>query len=595
MAQAPPNEDILLKGFDPQITRRIAAFARPYRWQILAALILMLTSSAAAVAGPYLVKIALDSGLKAGSLPALRQAVLYYILATIIQWAATLGRVNIMARAGQSIIYDLRAQLFEHLQRLSLNFFTRFSVGRVITRVINDVGVLREFLTWAVLAIARDLFTLVGIMVAMLAMDARLTLITFSVLPLMVLVTIAFRKRARDNYRKVRQAISWVNSVLAENINGVRVVQAFSRQERNYAFYHDEVNRNHLEATLNAAKVAASFPSAIEFLGALATALVVWLGGMAVLGSSSITPGILVAFVLYINRFFDPIRDLSRRYDTMQSTMAGGERIFALMDTPAEVLDAPDAEVLPPIRGEVRFEEVCFHYPDDPATVLEGITLAVQPGETVALVGKTGAGKTTLVKLISRFHDPTQGRLTIDGYDLRRVTQHSLRSQMGIVLQDPYLFSGTVAENIRFGRLEATDEEVRAAAKAVGAHDFITRMRKGYDTPVEEGGVVLSVGQRQLISFARALLANPRVLILDEATSSVDTQTEIVIQKALARLLKDRTAFVIAHRLSTVVNADRIVVIENGHIVEQGTHAELLTQGGYYFNLYTMGFEEEQT
>jgi ATP-binding cassette subfamily B multidrug efflux pump len=594
MAQAPPNEDILLKGFDPQITRRIAAFARPYRWQILAALILMLTSSAAAVAGPYLVKIALDSGLKAGSLPALRQAVLYYILATIIQWAATLGRVNIMARAGQSIIYDLRAQLFEHLQRLSLNFFTRFSVGRVITRVINDVGVLREFLTWAVLAIARDLFTLVGILAAMLAMDARLTLITFSVLPLMALVTIAFRRRARENYRKVRQAISWVNSVLAENINGVRVVQAFSRQERNYAFYRDEVNRNHLEATLNAAQVAASFPSAIEFLGALATALVVWLGGVAVLGSGSITPGILVAFVLYINRFFDPIRDLSRRYDTMQSTMAGGERIFALMDTHPEVLDAPEAEDLPSIQGEVRFEGMCFHYPDDPATVLEDIHLTVQPGETVALVGKTGAGKTTLVKLISRFHDPTQGKVTIDGHDLRQVTQHSLRSQMGIVLQDPYLFSGTVGENIRFGRLEASDEEVRAAARAVGAHDFIARMRKGYDTPVEEGGVVLSVGQRQLISFARALLANPRVLILDEATSSVDTQTEIVIQKALARLLKDRTAFVIAHRLSTVVNADRIVVIENGRIVEQGAHAELLAQGGYYFNLYTMGFEEEQ-
>jgi ATP-binding cassette subfamily B protein/subfamily B ATP-binding cassette protein MsbA len=301
---------------------------------------------------------------------------------------------------------------------------------------------------------------------------------------------------------------------------------------------------------------------------------------------------VLVAFVLYIDRFFDPIRDLSRRYDSFQSTMAGGERIFALLDTQAEVQDAPDAVKMPPIQGEVRFEDVSFHYSDDPTPVLQDINLVVKPGETVALVGKTGAGKTTLVKLISRFHDPTQGSICIDGYDLRQVTQNSLRSQMGIVLQDPFLFAGTVEENIRFGRLDASQEAVEAAAKAVGAHEFISRLRLGYETPVEEGGVVLSVGQRQLISFARALLANPRILILDEATSSVDTQTEMVIQQALTRLLQDRTAFVIAHRLSTVVNADRIVVIQDGRIVEQGTHTELLELGGRYYQLYRQGFED---
>jgi ATP-binding cassette subfamily B protein/subfamily B ATP-binding cassette protein MsbA len=496
-----------------------------------------------------------------------------------------------MVRIGQSIIFDLRARLFEHLQQLSLSFYSRYSVGRVITRVINDVGVLREFLTWAVLAIARDLFVLVGIVVVMLAMDLRLSLLTFAVTPIMVIVTIVFRKQARENYRKVRSAISWVNSVLAENINGVRVVQAFSRQEINYGYFKNTVNRNNLDTNLGAARIAAAYPSIIDFMGSLSTALIVWLGGAAVLGEQ-VTPGVLVAFVLYISRFFEPIRDLSRRYDSFQSTMAGSERIFGLLDTPIEVLDAPDAQDIPPIRGEVHFGNVYFNYSDDPTPVLEDINFHIQPGETVALVGETGAGKSTLVKLISRFHDPVSGCILIDGHDLRQVTQQSLRRQMGIVLQDPFLFNGSVAENIRFGRLEATDEEVEATAKAVGAHDFILNLRHGYDTSVEEGGLLLSVGQRQLISFARALLADPRILILDEATSSVDTQTERVIQQALATLLHGRTSFVIAHRLSTVVNADRIVVIQNGRIIEQGSHSKLLARGGVYYQLYRTGFEE---
>jgi ATP-binding cassette subfamily B multidrug efflux pump len=600
MAQiAPPVEETLLKGYDPQVVRRLAGFFRPYWVQLLVSLVLMLLNSAAAVAGPYLVKVAIDSGLAANDLAVLQRTVLLYLLAISVQWLSIFLRVNIMVRMGQSIIYDLRSQLFEHLQSLSLGFYSRYSVGRVITRVINDVSVLREFITWAMLAIARDLFTLIGILLVMLSLNLRLSLITFSVLPVMILVTALFRRRARENYRQVRQAISWVNSVLAENINGVRVVQAFSRQAHNYAYFRDQVNRNNLDSNIRAARVAASFPAAIDLLGGVAIALAVWVGGRAVLGgvgiapSQAITPGVLVAFVLYIERFFEPIRDLSNRYDSFQSTMAGGERIFALLDTPPEVLDAPDAIELPTIRGEVRFEAVSFHYADDPALVLDEIDLTIPAGAVVALVGKTGAGKSTLVKLVSRFHDPTDGRLLIDGYDLRQVTQASLRRQMGIVLQDPFLFSGTVAENIRFGRLEASDHEVEAAAKAVGAHDFILRLRSGYDTPVEEGGVVLSVGQRQLISFARALLADPRILILDEATSSVDTQTERQIQRALEQLLKGRTSFVIAHRLSTVVNADRIVVVQDGRIVEQGTHPELLARGGVYAQLYCTGFEAE--
>lgn len=602
MSTPPPGEDIAFKGYDPNVSWRLLSSLGPYRLQFTLAIILMLISSAAAVAGPYLVKVALDSGLSAGSLTVLRQTLLLYLFVAIIQWTSTFLRVYLMPRVGQSIIYDLRSSLFEHLQELSLSFFSHYSVGRVITRVINDVGVLREFITWAILAIARDLFTLVGIVIVMLSMNMRLSLLTFTVLPIMAVATIVFKKYARQNYRQVRAAISWVNSVLAENINGVRVVQAFSREQVNYHYFRDVVNQNNLDANLRAARIASAFPAVIDLLGGIAIALVVWLGGMAILGSQlggvdPITPGILVAFLLYINRFFDPIRDLSRRYDSFQSTMAGGERIFALMDAPIEVQDAPDAIQLPIIQGEVRFEGVSFYYSDqDPdqgeQLVLNHIDMHIPAGQTVALVGETGAGKSTLIKLIARFHDPTQGRVLIDGYDLRHVTQNSLRSQMGLVLQDPFLFNGTVAENIRFGRLEANVEEVQAAAQAVGADDFIQRLSRGYLSPVEEGGAVLSVGQRQLISFARALLADPRILILDEATSSVDTQTERLIQQALARLLHGRTSFVIAHRLSTVVNADIILVIHDGRIIEEGNHSELLAFGGTYFHLYSSGFEE---
>jgi ATP-binding cassette subfamily B multidrug efflux pump len=585
------SEDALDKGYDPKVARGLVQFLQPYYGQILISLVFMIIVTAASVSGPYFVKLAIDEGIAKKDIVALRNIALIYFGVSVIQVLTNIARVRLMSRVGQHVLYDVRMRMFNHLQKLSLSFYNRYSVGRVITRVINDVGTLREFVTWATLAIVRDVLAIIGTLVAMLSLNLRLSLLTFTVLPLMILATVLFRRAARRNYRKVRAAVSWTNSVLAENVNGVRVVQAFSRQSHNYSNFRDYVNRYFLERSMDAAKVASVFTPIVDVLGAIATALVVYLGGTAVLGES-ITAGVLIAFVLYIDRLFDPIRDLSRRFDTLQSTMAGGERILELLNTPVEVQDAADAREMERIVGNVRFEGVSFHYSDDPTLVLDGIDLDVRAGETVALVGETGAGKTTIVKLLTRFHDPTSGCVRVDGVDLRMVTQGSLRKQMGMVLQDPFLFNGSVKENILFGRLGASDDDVLSAAKAVGAHGFIMRLKNGYDTSVEEGGATLSVGQRQLISFARALLADPRILILDEATSSVDTQTEQIIQKALATLLKGRTSFVIAHRLSTITNADKIVVIHDGKIIEQGTHTELLTTQGMYYDLYRTGFQE---
>jgi ATP-binding cassette subfamily B multidrug efflux pump len=402
------SEEQLDMSYDPKVARGLMRFVQPYYPRMFVALIYMIIVTAAAVSGPYFVKLAIDDGINAKDPVALRNIVLVYLAVTVVQWVFNYLRIRIMARVGQHVLYDIRTRMFAHLQKLSLSFYNRYSVGRVITRVINDVGTLREFITWAVLGIVRNLLGIAGTIIAMLALNLKLSLLTFVVLPVMVLATIAFRRAARRSYRKVRAAVSWGNSVLAENVNGVRVVQAFSRQAYNFENFRNYVNRYFLETSIDAARVASLFTPVVDILGAIATALVVYVGGTAVLGES-ITAGVLIAFVLYIDRFFEPIRDMSRRFDTLQSTMAGGERILALLDTEVEVQDAENAVEMEPITGGVRFEDVSFHYSDDPTLVLDHIHLEVQPGETVALVGETGAGKTTVVKLLTRFHDPTGG------------------------------------------------------------------------------------------------------------------------------------------------------------------------------------------
>jgi len=594
-APPPGDDDILGKAYDARIARRLGVFVRPYAGRIGVAILWMITAMLGYIAGPYLIALAIDEGIARGDLARTGEIVLLYLLAGGVFWVGTYVRVKIMARAGQDVVYDLRRALFDHMQRLSLGFFSKYAVGRLVSRVVNDVSVVREMVVWALVAVARDFVDLFGIIVAMLLLNWRLSLLSFLVLPLMAIATELFRRRARESYRRVRSAVGWVNAVLNENIVGVRVVQSFAREDHNLEVFKRDVNGNLLRASNWASLLVSVFFPSVDLIGSFALALVLYVGGRAVLGETgwlgvTLTPGTLVAFALYIDRFFNPIRDLSQRYNALQATMASGERIFELLDTPVEVADRPGARALATVDGRVDFDDVSFRYTTDGQPVLEHISLGIVPGQTVALVGETGAGKSTFVRLISRFYDATEGVVRIDGVDVRDVTQESLRQQIGVVLQDPFLFSGSIFSNIAYANPEATREQVRAAAEAVGAHGFIEKLEQGYDTLVGEGGAILSGGQRQLISFARALLADPRILILDEATSSIDTQTERVIQAALERLLAGRTAFVIAHRLSTITRADLIVVLDRGRIIEQGSHAQLLERRGRYFDLYTMAF-----
>jgi len=584
-------EDLQFRGYDRRIVGRLFRYVRPYGRQMLIALLLMGVITATSLAGPYIIKLTLDNAIPAGDMGLLRGLIAVFLLAQLVGWIARAAQVAAVAEAGQSSIYGVRRDLFEKFQRQSMSFFDKADVGILMSRMTSDINALQELVTWAIVGTASDLFTLIGIVIVMLALDWRLSLITFAVLPIMALLTAMWRARARDNWRRVRYYNGRMLGYIEENIQGVRVVQAFTREKLNLEKFVNQINYRFNRAQQRAARLSAMFFPAVDFLGTLAVALVIGFGGALAVGGSVFTPGVLVAFVMYIGRFFDPIRDLAERYNTLQQAMTAGERIFGLLDRPIEIESKPGAPEMPPIRGEVIYDHVYFHYePDLP--VLHDINLHVRPGQLIALVGATGSGKSTLVKLLNRSYDVKAGSVRIDGYDVRDVELSSLRRQMGIVLQETFLFRGTVADNIRYGRLDASDDEIVAAARAIGAHEFIEALPFGYQTMVEEGGASLSVGQRQLLAFARALLADPRILVLDEATSSIDTQTEKVIQEAMDRLLEGRTAFVIAHRLSTLRRAHQIVVLAHGRIIEQGTHQELLARRGAYYHLYTMGFAE---
>lgn len=585
---------------DREVVTRMLALLAPYKMRLFVSFLLMIVAAAATLAQPRVISLSIDQGIvgRDGQPGDLNRLYLWggvYVATLVVFWVASYWQTWVLSWVGQRVLFTLRTRMFNHLQSLSLRFYDRTGIGHIISRNTSDVSALNEVLTQGLLQTLSDAFLLFGTIAILFSMSVRLALVTMVILPLLYVLARWFAAGSRPAYRRIRTTVSTVNAALAENIVGMKIVQAFRREEKNFDEFSD-VHQDYVRAQKQAIFYHAGVIPILDLVDALSTGLLLWFGGRWILGGDSpeLTIGVLTAFMLYTARFFEPIRDLAARWDQVQAALAAGERIFHLLDLKPDVQDKLGAYDLPPITGHVKFDNVTFGY-DAAHPILKGATLEAKPGDRIALVGRTGAGKSTIIRLLMRFYDIQDGSITIDGHDVRHVTQKSLRRQMGLVLQEPFLFAGTIKENIAFSRPGILDEpngmdKVREAAEVVGLREFIESLPGEYDAVVEERGGNLSGGQRQLISLARAFLADPRILILDEATSSVDTETEALIQRALDRVLAGRTSFVIAHRLSTVKNATRILVLDNGEIVEQGTHQELLELEGYYYKLYTLGF-----
>ncbi len=584
--KAPPTNRLFQGRGRARKLRGLVELLTPYKWRVLAMFVSLVAATAAALAPAPLAKVAIDSGIRRHDVGALDLIVAAFLVSALVYAVASYAQTYLVGWVGQRALQDLRIRLFTHLQELSIGFYSRNRAGVIISRMTNDVEALDQLVEDGMATLFQSGLTLIGVVVILMVIDFHLALLTFLALPLLFAGGVAFRIASADAYRLTREKIATITGYLQETLSGIRVVRAYGQEKRHIDQFR-ELNEENRAANMTTVNLNAVYFPAVEFLSALVTVEILVVGGIEAINGHA-TTGVVFAFVAALNNFFDPIQQLSQLYTTYQSGMAALDKIFELLDEQPDLLDAPDAVTLPAIRGELRFDEVSFQYGsgDDAEYALRDVDLVIPPGQTVALVGSTGAGKSTFAKLVARFYDPTSGRVHVDGYDLRSVSAHSLRSQMGIVPQEAFLFSGTIRENIAFGRPGASDEEVRSAARAVGADDFISELPEGYDAQIGERGVQLSAGQRQLVAFARALVADPRILVLDEATSNVDVHTESLIEQGMRRLVAGRTAIVIAHRLSTIRGASRILVLEHGQVIEDGTHEELLEEQGRYWQLY---------
>jgi len=586
------DDEVLGKAYDARLMRRLLQYLKLYRLEVVIGVLLILASAFLTLSIPYLVKEAIDTGIAKGDSQRLKILMGWVLAVLIADFLVRYAQTYLVQWMGQRAVFDLRQQIFTHLQKLSLSFYDKNPVGRLLTRVTSDVGVIGELFTSGVVAIFGDVFTLFGIVAYMLYLDWKLSLITFTVMPLLIYATMIFRRKARESYRQVRLTIARINAYLSEHIGGIIVVKLFGQKERSFARF-EALSGQLRDAHLKSVLYHAVFFPVVEVIGAVSLALIIWYGGAGVL-AGALTFGTIAAFVQYVDRFYQPIRDLAEKYNILQSAMASSERIFGLLDTKPEFDNLPKAQKTEKVSGEIRFENVWFAYrPDE--WVLKDINLAIRPGEKVAIVGATGAGKTSLVGLLTRFYDYQKGKIFLDGVELKEMDMQSLRRNVGLVLQDVFLFSGDIASNIRLGSDQISDEQVEQSARRVNLDSFIQRLPGGYRAAVEERGSTLSVGQKQLLSFARALAFDPKILILDEATTSVDTETELLIRDALDKLLAGRTSLVIAHRLSTVEKSDRIIVLHKGEIREMGTHSELLAKRGIYYRLYLLQYKKVMT